>query len=127
VGSHNARTHVNIYCDGVRVLSSGYDPIAGNNFPQLIQSGEVAGENIIPPPNYDSLGDMWKVAIVTTQITAGVLTCNVQTTQSTAPDLPRDGSTAYCVDNEGLNGANSQVLLTSSGEEPANANALCYH
>jgi len=40
--------------DGVRVLSTGYDPITGNNSPQLIASGG------------DSTGDMWKVGLVTT-------------------------------------------------------------
>jgi hypothetical protein len=43
------------------------------------------------------------------------------------PNLTRDGSTAYCVDNDVLDGAVSQELLTASGYEPVNANALCFH
>jgi hypothetical protein len=70
---------------------------------------------------------MWKVALVTTSVTGGVLSCNVTPTQSTTPDATRDGSTAYCVDNASLQGANSQTYLTTGGGVPATANALCYH
>ena len=109
------RTHVNVYCDGARVLSAGYDPTTGNNFPKLVTPGQ------------DSMGDMWKVALITTQVTGAGLNCLVVPTQSGAPDPMRDGSSAYCVDDYGLDGATSQELLTSGGLEPANANALCYH
>ena len=108
--------HVNVYCDGVRVLSAGYDPTTtGANYPQLLTPGQ------------DSAGDMWKVGIVTTTVTGAGLTCTVVPTQSTTPDPMRDGSTAFCVDDATLDGAVSQELLTSGGLEPANANALCYH
>lgn len=110
-----AHAHVNIYCDGERVLSSGFDPTTGNNYPQLLTSGG------------DTAGDMWKVALITATVTGAGLTCNVLPTQSTKPDSMRDGSTSYCVDNSTLEGANSQILLTASGYEPADANALCYH
>lgn len=60
-------------------------------------------------------------------MTGAGLTCTVVPTQSTRPHLTRDGSTAYCVDNDVLDGASSQVLLTPVGLEPADANALCYH
>jgi len=108
-------THVNIYCDGARVFSAGYDPTTGNTFPRLLTPGQ------------DSQGDMWKVALVTTQVTGAGLTCTVDPTQSTKPDSTRDGTTAYCVDDAALDGDVSQELLTSGGYEPANANALCYH
>jgi len=108
--------HVNVYCDGVRVLSAGYDPTtAGANYPQLISQGA------------DSMGDMWKVGLVTTQVTGAGLTCTVAPTQSTKPDPMRDGSNAFCVDDYALDGASSQILLTTGGLEPANANALCFH
>jgi len=106
---------VTIYCDGARVLSAGYDPVAGNEFPQLVNAGG------------DTMGDMWKVGLVTTQVSGGVVTCNVVPTPSRVPDLPMDGSAAYCVDDYDLNGANSQILLTPSGAEPRTANDLCFH
>jgi hypothetical protein len=110
-----AHVHVDVYCDGERVLASGYDPVAGTLFPQLLTSGG------------DSAGDMWKVAILTTQVTGAGLACTVVPTQSMVPNLTRDGSTAYCVDNSTLDGLVSQELLTASGSEPLNANALCFH
>jgi hypothetical protein len=107
--------HVNVYCNGERVVSSGYDPTAGEDWPQLLTPGQ------------DSDGDMWKVALVTTVVTGAGLSCIVVPTQSAVPDLMRDGSSAYCVDNATLNGAASQELLTATGLEPADANALCFH
>jgi hypothetical protein len=116
----SALTHADVYCNGARILAAGYDPVAGNDYPGLITNGG------------DSLGDMWKVGIVTTQIQAGVLNCTVETTPSVTPHTmasgyPSDGSSAYCVDNYTLDGPTSQTLLTGSGLEPANAAALCYH
>jgi hypothetical protein len=110
-----AHAHVNVYCDGERVLSAGYDPVAGNLYPQLATSGGDTG------------GDMWKVALVTTQVTGAGLTCTVVPTQSAVPNLALDGSSAYCVDDATLNGAVSAELLTQGGYEPANANTLCFH
>lgn len=114
-GSVNALPHVNVYCNGARVLSAGYDPIAGNEFPQMVVSGG------------DANGDMWKVGLVTTQVSNGMLTCNVVPTPSSMPDPIRDGSTAYCVDNDMADGANSQILLTATGAEPMTASQLCFH
>jgi len=114
-GSTPAKSHVNVYCDGARILAAGYDPVAGNLYPQLATPGQ------------DSTGDMWKVALVTTTVSGGVLTCNVVPTQSKVANAALDGSTAYCVDDASLNGAESQEHLTAGGGVPANANALCYH
>jgi hypothetical protein len=111
-----ALSHVNVYCDGVRILSAGYDPTTmGANFPALLQAGG------------DTTGDMWKVGIVTTHVTGAGLVCDVVPTQSTMPHAARDGSDAYCVDNATLDGANSQKLLMTTGQEPATANAMCFH
>ena len=55
----NAHTHVNIYCDGARIYTAGYDPVAGNKFPVLVEDGGDTG------------GDMWKVGLVTTQVSGG--------------------------------------------------------
>ena len=149
----NAMTHVNLYCDGERVYAGGYDPVAGNNYPQLITQGEDGNPN---PPILKEGGDMWKVALVTTRygnavpdagaadggpdakvdaapaggVDAGpdALHCIVVPTQSKVPDPPRDGDAGpYCVDNAKLNTANSQVYLVDGGGVPPNANSLCYH
>jgi hypothetical protein len=145
----NAMTHVNLYCDGERVYAGGYDPVAGNNYPQLITAGEDGNPGV---PIIKEGGDMWKVALVTTTIgnaavDGGVdaaagqadagsggdaggngLHCLVVPTQSKVPDPPRDGDAGpYCVDNATLNTANSQVYLVDGGGVPASANELCYH
>jgi hypothetical protein len=122
-----ARTHADIYCNGARVFAGGYDPIPNasgevNIYPQLIQPGQDGD------PAEDEGGDMWKVALVTTNIgDDGTLNCTVVPTQSKTPNATKDGSTAYCVDNGAANGANSQVFLTSGGGVPADANAMCFH
>jgi hypothetical protein len=113
--SDAVRSHVNVYCDGTRVLSAGYDPVAGNMYPQLWVSGG------------DTTGDMWKVAILTTTVTGTGLSCSIAPTQSTNFHASRDGSSAYCVDDSSLDGPTSQEYLTAGGLEPANANALCFH
>jgi hypothetical protein len=114
-GATNPRMHVAVYCDGERVLSAGYDPLTGNNFPQVATAGA------------DSMGDMWKVGIVTTTVTGGALSCAVSPTASQVADVALDGTTAFCVDDVTLNGANSQTYLTTGGGTPANAAALCFH
>jgi len=114
-GTTNPHAHVDVYCNGERILAAGYDPITGNKFPQLATAGA------------DSTGDMWKVGTVTTTVVGGVLTCAVMPTQSMVADVALDGTTAYCVDDATANGATSQEYLTSGGGVPASANALCYH
>jgi hypothetical protein len=111
----NALSHVNIYCDGQRVFSGGYDPIRGNAYPQLITQGQ------------DSMGDMWKVALVTVEAAGSAISCSVVPTSSTTPDVARDGTPAFCVDDYSLNGAASQEYLTASEGSPASADALCFH
>ena len=117
----NAKTHADIYCNGVRIFAGGYDPVAGTNYPQLITDGADGDSSM------GEGGDMWKVALVTTTVTGGTLSCTVVPTQSQTADATRDGTTAYCVDNATLNTAQSQELLTSGGGVPASANALCFH
>jgi hypothetical protein len=113
--SANVHGHVNVYCDGERILSAGYDPVAGINYPQLAT------------PGADDSGDMWKVALVTTTLMGTTLRCTVAPTQSTAANTTLDGTTAYCVDDSTLNGAAAEEYLTSGGGVPASANALCFH
>jgi hypothetical protein len=111
----NALAHVNIYCDGERIFTAGYDPVAGNEFPALVKAGG------------DTMGDMWKVGLVTTAVSGTTLTCNVSPTPSVTPDPTRDGSTSYCVDNYANNTANSQIQLTKAGPAPTAASQLCFH
>jgi hypothetical protein len=114
--------HVDVFCDGQRVFSGGYDPVTGASFPNLITPGSD-----MDPDGSDSTGDMWKVGIITTSVTGAGLSCSVAPAQSVSPDPKRDGSTAYCVDDTTADGVTSEELLTSTGLEPANADALCYH
>jgi hypothetical protein len=115
-GTPASRTHVNIYCNGVRVVSTGYNPVNGNDFPKLLQEGG------------DSTGDMWKVGMITAHVSGGMLTsCDVTTTQSQLPHVASDGSNAYCVDSTTTDGAQCTQLLTPSGQQPLDANAICFH
>ena len=114
-GNVPSRTHVNVYCNGERVLSTGYNPVNGNDFPKL----STAGAN--------STGDMWKVAMITAHVNGGVLTCDVAPTQSQLPHVATDGSNAYCVDNTTQDTAFSAQYLTSGGLTPLDANAICFH
>lgn len=114
-GTPASRTHVNVYCNGVRVLSTGYNPINSNDFPKLAQEGS------------NSTGDMWKVGMITAHVTGGVLTCDVAPTQSQLPHTATDGSNAYCVDNTATDTAQCTQYLTTSGLTPLNADAICFH
>jgi len=136
-GSLSSKGHVNIYCNGARVLSAGYNPLSGSDFPHLKTAGG------------DSDGDMWKVALITTHLgggdagaeagadadagtgtgtgTAGGITCDVVPTASKVADAVRDGSSSLCVDNNPKDGVNSVTWLTSGGGTPATANNLCFH
>jgi hypothetical protein len=115
-GSVSSRAHVNVYCNGERVLSTGYNPVTGNDFPKLTKSGG------------NTSGDMWKVAMITTTTTpAGGIACNVQPVPSTKPHAATDGSNAYCVDNSPSDTADATQFFTSGGANPLDAEALCFH
>lgn len=118
--SGQVRSHVNIYCNGERRLSLGYDPNTGQNFPVFTKSGADDG------------GDFWEVATIQAQVDGGgtLTDCLIDTVDSIAPKANKDGSTAVCVDTDPRNGGGStsdQWLFTSGGGYPANANALCWH
>jgi hypothetical protein len=96
-GTANAKPHVNIYCNGSRVLSIGYNPAAGQTqFPLLKMGGN------------DSSGDFWTAAVVTSHVAGGNLTsCDVATVPSHHADPSRDGmgatagaGTDLCVDSQ---------------------------
>lgn len=117
--SGSVKAHVNIYCNGERRLSLGYDP-AGQAFPELTESGAEAG------------GDFWEVATVKAVVdAAGKLTdCQIDPVHSTTPKSVKDGSNDVCVDTNPKNGApgdETQWTFESDGQYPATADAFCWH
>ncbi len=96
-GTTRARPHVNLYCNGDRVLSVGYNPLTGQTTtPLLVDWGT------------DSTGDFWEVGQVTAHVAGGQLTsCDVVTVPSHHADQLRDGTTnptsngnQVCVDSQ---------------------------
>lgn len=92
-GAATAKPHVNLYCNGERVLSVGYNPATGQNaFPLLNTPGD------------DATGDFWTVATIRANVMGGNLTsCTVSTVPSRTADPTRDGpgnpGNDICVDN----------------------------
>jgi hypothetical protein len=86
----SAKPHVNVYCNGVRVLSAGYNPVAGQtSFPVLTKPGQ------------DSAGDFWTVATVKAHVTGGQITaCDVATIPAHHADPTRDGTPAQPPPND---------------------------
>jgi hypothetical protein len=110
-----SKTHVNVYCDGVRVMSTGFNPVTGIQFPVLTQAGA------------DNGGDLWKVTVIKANIVNGALTCDVTPTHSQNARAATDGTSAFCVDTSTTEGANSVSWFTQSGQAPLNSDALCWH
>ena len=89
-GTSNAKTHVNLYCNGQRVISVGYNPVTGqNNFP------------VLQTPGNDSTGDYWIAATLRAHVAGGqITTCDVATIPSHNPDPNRDGpGNGVCVES----------------------------
>lgn len=114
-GDDVSRTHVNVYCNGERVLSTGYNPVTSNDFPKLTEDGA------------NSSGDFWKVAMITTSVTSAGIACDVKPVPSQQAYVPTEGSNAYCVDNTTRNTSDSAKYFTSGGANPLDAEALCFH
>jgi hypothetical protein len=83
-GTAHAHPHVDIYCNGVRMVSAGYNPATGQtSFPLLLAGGA------------DSSGDYWMATTVVAHVTAGQLTgCDVAVLPSHHADPTRDGPVA---------------------------------
>ncbi len=83
-GTSDAKPHVNVYCNGRRVLSAGYNPATGQTaFPLMKQGGS------------DTSGDYWIAARVKANVTGGQLTsCDIDTIPSHKVDTTRDGLAA---------------------------------
>lgn len=94
-GTNDARPHVNLYCNGARVLSVGYNPATGQTaFPLLNK------------PGASSTGDFWTAAVITAHVDGGQLVgCDVATVPSHHADPTRDGPSVdgggngLCVDS----------------------------
>ncbi len=117
--SSSVKPHVNIYCNGERRLSLGYDP-GVQAFPELTESGAEAG------------GDFWEVATVKAVVDgAGQLTdCQIDPVHSATPKSVKDGSNDVCVDTNPKNGASGNETnwtFESDGQYPATADAICWH
>lgn len=94
-GTPNAKPHVNVYCNGRRVLSVGYNPATSQQWP------------LLRTPGADDNGDFWTAATVRANVTNGQLTsCDVTPIPSRHADPTRDGPVAMpgagngsCVDS----------------------------
>ena len=77
----NSKPHVNLYCNGERVVSVGYNPATGQTaFPLLRNSGQGTS------------GDFWTVATIRAVVAGGNLTsCAVTTIPSRVANASRDG------------------------------------
>ncbi len=141
----NAKPHVNLYCNGRRVLSAGYNPATGDTqFPVLRTGGTglTLGEQEVT-------GDFWTVATIKANVTGGQLTsCDVTPVNSRHADPTRDGPAAtvggpngVCIDSRtNASPAPNQFNATSRrfvdnaagqgialGAQPATAAQWCKH
>ena len=92
-GTANAKPHVNLYCNGERVVSVGFNPATGQtSFP------------LLTTPGNDATGDFWTVATIKANVTGGNLSsCTVTTVPSRVANATRDGTgnpgNDICVDH----------------------------
>ena len=123
-GTANAKPHVNLYCNGERVVSVGYNPATGQTaFPLLTTQGG------------DSTGDFWTVATIRANVVGGNLTsCTVTTVPSRTANATRDGPGApgndICVDHayatkNFVDNGTGQGL--TQGAKPTTAVQWCKH
>ncbi len=124
-GTSNAKPHVNLYCNGERVLSVGYNPATGQtSFPLLNTGGD------------DRTGDFWTVATIKANVTGGNLTsCDIVTIPSRTADPVRDGpatagtGNGICVDH----GYTTKRFIENAGQggtigaQPSATSQWCKH
>ena len=127
--SATVKPHVNLYCNGERVLSAGYSPTSPVGFPLLAH------------PGTSSSGDWWNVATIKAHVGAGgtVTSCDVAPIPSHAADPNLDGSTQVCVESQSnastppysyathLFVENSTLQGGAVGSMPATPAAWCKH
>jgi hypothetical protein len=119
--------HVNLYCNGERVLSAGYNPASGQtSFP------------VLNTPGLGTSGDFWTVATIKANVNASsVLTsCTVATIPSRTANTVRDGPAgvggtgSFCVDHsyaskKFVDPGTGQAM--STGTIPATPAKWCKH
>jgi hypothetical protein len=102
LGATTAKPHVNLYCNGRRVLSIGYNPATGQQWPLLRNAGG------------DDRGDWWTAALIKANVTGGMLTsCDVTPIPSRHADPTRDGPAAT------MGGGNGLCVDSTSNATPA--------
>jgi hypothetical protein len=121
-GSARAHPHVNIYCNGARVVSAGYNPLT---------PGSAATGPLLLTAGNDKSGDMWEVATITWD-SANAQGCDVTTIPSANPDPTRDGPSnkAVCVDSTGTGAPvpyKTHKFVEASGAIPTTAAGFCKH
>lgn len=90
-GAQDSKPHVNVYCNGRRVLSVGYNPATQQQWP------------VLRSPGADQNGDLWTAALVTANVMNGQLTsCAVTPIPSRHADPTRDGPAAMPGGGNGL-------------------------
>ena len=123
-GTSNAKVHVNLYCQGARVLSVGYNPASTppSQNPLLNKAGA------------DSTGDLWAVGTVKWHAANGATpaSCDVVTIPSVTPDPTRDGTNnkQVCVDSTGTGAPKpykNHKFNEATGAIPTTAAGFCKH
>jgi hypothetical protein len=134
VGAHAYNTsdpihpHINVYCNGERVLSVGYDPNTNPAFPVMLQSGPENGQEVP-----DDGGDFWEAATIVAHVANGQLTsCDVAPVHSATPKANKDGSVNYCIDTNPENtnpppADDEHWNFIASGQYPSASDPLCWH
>ncbi len=122
--------HINIYCNGERRLSLGYDPLNNQNFPVLLEAGPTNSQQTIAP---DFGGDFWAAATVQAVVSGGQLTdCTIEPVHPVAFKANKDGSPDYCVDTNPENAStyasdDRQWNFVASGAYPSPTDKICWH
>ena len=118
VDSTHSQTHphVNVYCNGERMLSAGYDPSqAAPHYPALTESGN------------DSSGSFWNAAYIRWNGDPAD-PCRVEGISSVNPNPTMDGTVSNCVeDGPQNNGGTDPWLFMSGGDLPAGPDDACWH
>jgi hypothetical protein len=114
------QSHLNIYCNGERRLSLGYDAADDQQFPRAITAGQ------------DQSSDLWQAVVVEALVDQnGTMTdCIITPVHAAVADPALDGSTDFCVDTDPQGGASigsSEWLFQPGGAYPAGANGVCWH
>jgi hypothetical protein len=110
-----AHPHVNVYCDGARKFSAGYDPgQPPPNFPALVTAGQDEG------------GSLWSAVVVAWK-GAPQDPCKIQPVPSKKPNATTDGSTLYCVEDGPQNKGGTDPWHFVAGGGLPSSSEVCWH